>query len=396
MSNEIRSLLIQQQKAFKEFRGANDARLDLLEESGGVDVLTQEEIEKSTKGLAGLREQVREIEKIMGRAGGTGALGGSDMETSKGFDKYLRSGDASDLEQKSLNVGTDANGGYAVPAQLDANLRNYMFDANVMRQICEVVQATTGDYKIAVNTGGLAAGWVGETAARPETDTPTLAEVTPPTGELYANPAASQWMIDDAGFDLEGWLTREVQGKFASLEGSSFIDGNGTNKPKGVLDYPSATTDDDTRAFGTLKHTVAAGATAITADELINLTYDLRGVYRAGAVFLMNSKTSGYLMTLKSSDGVYLWQQSLQAGQPSQFAGFRVYVDEAMPDIGASATPVLCGNFRMGYRIIDRSPLRVLRDPYTQKPFVHFYSTKRVSGCLVDSNAIRILQNPAS
>lgn len=389
MDIQTKNLIEKQNKAFHRFKVANDERLDQLDAKGNTDPLLEEKVDKANAEIARLGKHLEEVYKKLNRPGGTG----DDFSApSKGFDRYLRTGDTSELGRKSFSVGTDADGGYAVPEQLDANLRNFMFDANVMRQICTVIQAESSNYKVAVNTGGLTAGWVGEKTARPETDTPTIAEVTPPTGELYANPAATKWMIEDAGFNLESWLMTEVQNKFASMEGDAFINGDGTNQPKGVLDYPSAATDDDVRAFGTLKHTVTAGATAITLDEIIDFTYDLRGVYRAQAVFLMNSATAGYLRKLKDSNGLYLWQPSLTAGQPPMLAGFPVKIDENVQAIATGSVSVLFGNFSQGYSIVDRSPLQVLRDPFTNKPFTHFYSTKRVSGMLVDSNAIRLLQ----
>lgn len=181
------------------------------------------------------------------------------------------------------------------------------------------------------------------------------------------------------------------------MEGGAFITGDGNNKPKGVLAHLSSTEVDGTRAFGTLKHTLAAAAAAITADELIDLSYDLRGVYRVGATWLMNSKTAAFIRKLKdTTTGMYLWQQALTGGQPSMLSGYPVEVDENMPDIAAGSVPIMFGNFRQGYRIVDRTPLRIQRDPYTNKPFVHFYSTKRVSGMVVDSCAIRLLKMAAA
>ena len=218
-----------------------------------------------------------------------------DTVTSKAFEKYLRFGDFSELKSKAMSVGSDSDGGYAVPEQLDSNLENFLYAANVMRRLASVVKATTSDYKIAVNTGGLAAGWVGETDSRPNTATPQIEEITPPTGELYANPAASGWMIDDAGFNLESWLMTEIQNKFSSMEGGAFISGSGVKQPKGILRYSSTTAEDDTRPFGTLKHLEAASATSFTADEIITFFYDLASVYRGQSAFVANSKTVAFL-----------------------------------------------------------------------------------------------------
>jgi len=389
--NELQSLIEEQSKAFHQFKNANNQRLSALEESGHSDPVLDQKVNKANEDVGRIIKMIEKLEVRMNRPGtGGSVLDSMDPGPSvKAMDNFMRSGDIS--EMKSMSIGTDADGGYAIPTELDANLKNYMFDANVIRQIATVKNIGSAKYSKAVNTGGLSAGWVGETAARPETVTPTIAEVAPPTGELYANPAATQWMLDDADFDLANWLITEIKGKFASMEGTAFISGNGTNQPKGVLDYTSATTEDDVRAFGTLKHTVTAGATAIAGDELINLSYDLRSVYRRGAVWLMNSKTAAYIRKLKDSNGLYLWQPNFQSGQPAELAGYRCLIDESMPDMATGDVSVMFGNFTMGYEILDRNT-NMLRDPYTNKPYTLFYTTKRVSGMVVDSNAIRLLQ----
>ena len=315
---------------------------------------------------------------------------------SKIFTKFLRSGDTSRMELRAMSAGTGSSGGYLVPEQLDNQLNNYLQDANAMRQIASLKQVHTSNYTKVFNRGGLGAAWVGETAARPDTGTPTLEEITPPTGELYCNAPITQWLLDDAGFDIEGWLMGEIENKFVSLEGDAFINGDGTNKPLGLLQYPTATTGDDVRAFGTLKSSTVVADDAITMDELLDLTLDLRSVYRNGAVWLMNSSTAGFVRKLKDSTGQYLWQNNLQAGVPPLLNGYPVYIDESMPDIAASAVPVAFGNFKLGYEIVDRTPLGILRDPYTNKPYVNFYCAKRVSGMVVDSNAIRLLQMASS
>ena len=292
-----------------------------------------------------------------------------------------------------MNTITGSEGGFTVPEQLDAQLNKYLHDSTPMRQLARVVQSYTADYKIAVNAGGLAAGWVGEMDARPETDTPDIVQVAAPTAELYAFPMITQQLIDDAGFDIEGWLMGEIQGKFSALEGGAFITGNANKQPSGILNYPTSTDADSVRPFGTIKHTVTAGSTTIVPDELIDLTTDLRGPYRAGAVWLMNSTTAGHIRKLKNANTAeYVWQPALSAGQPPMLAGYRVVIDESMPDIAAGAYPVAFGDFGLAYTIVDRSPLRLLRDAFTAKPNVGFYATKRVSGMVTDSCAFRLLK----
>jgi HK97 family phage major capsid protein len=386
--SELQSLIEKQSKAFYQFKSANDARLSALENDGHVDPVLEGKVEKANEDIAFLQKQLIELEAKGNRPS---LMVSSDLDgpSVKSMVNFMRTGDAA--EMKSMSIGTDADGGYAVPTQLDNNLRNYLHDASAMRQISTVKNIGSAKYSKAVNTGGLAAGWVGETDARPGTTTPTIAEVTPPVGELYANPAATAWMLEDVNFDLANWLMEEVKGKFASMEGAAFISGDGTNKPRGILNYPSATTGDEVRAFGTLKHILTTGATSLTADEIINISYDLRSAYRRGSVWVMNSKTAAYIRKLKDSNGSYLWQANFQNGQPAELAGYKCFIDESMPDIATGNVAVMFGNFTLGYEILDRSTM-LLRDPYTNKPYCLFYTTKRVSGMVVDSNAIRLLQ----
>ncbi|EKD36580.1 MAG: hypothetical protein ACD_75C01456G0006 [uncultured bacterium] len=392
--HELKSLLEMQNKAFTDFRTKNDARLSALESKGTVDPILEEMVSKASKGVSQISARIAEIEKKMNRPGGNSTMNIKNTEQQKSFENFLRTGVKDEnFSTKSMSIGTGSEGGYAVPSDLDSNLSSFLYDACVMRQLATVVTSFSADYKVAVNIGGLASGWVGEKDGRPETGSPEIALTSAPTGELYANPAATQWMIDDAGFNLTDWLMGEIEAKFASMEGGAFVSGDGNNKPKGFLAYPSSTDADDTRAFGTLRHKVAASATVIDPDELIDLTANLRGVYRKGAVWMMNSTTAAVIRKLKdTTTGQYMWQTGLQSGQPAQLLGYPLHLDEAMPDIATGKVPITFGNFKLGYRIIDRTPLNVLRDSYTNKPYVHFYSTKRVSGMLIDSNAIRLLK----
>jgi HK97 family phage major capsid protein len=215
-------------------------------------------------------------------------------------------------------------------------------------------------------------------------------------GELYANPAASQSMLDDAAFDVEAWLGEEIGREFGVAEGVAFVSGTGVNQPKGFLTYATAATADSARAFGTLQHvaTGVSGAFAATApeDALIDLVHALRPVYRQGAVFVMNSKTLARVRKMKDADGTFLWRPGLEAGQPATLLGYPVIEAEAMPDIAASSLSIAFGNFASGYVIAERAETRILRDPYSRKPFVHFYATKRVGGAVSNSEAIKLLK----
>jgi len=312
----------------------------------------------------------------------------------KGFvDGYLRRG--RDTELKSISGVVAADGGYAVPREIDAMISARLKNISPIRSIAQVVQTGTAGYRKLITTGGAASGWVSETGGRIETATPSFAEIAPPSGELYANPAASQFMLDDAAFDVQSWLADEIAMEFARAEGAAFISGSGTNQPKGFLGAPTAATADGVRAFGTLQFVVSGNASGFdTAPEfkLIDLVHSLKGGHRQGASWVMNSKTLAVVRKLKAADGSFLWQPGLMEGQPNRLLGYPVVEAEDMPDVAASAFPIAFGNFRAGYLIAERSATSILRDPFTNKPFVHFYATKRIGGQVLDSDAIKLLK----
>jgi HK97 family phage major capsid protein len=393
--HEITDLVERQSKALDGYMRNTDIRLKALEAKGWVDPLVEVKIDKANQEIGEISQQLIAIEKKIGRPRGVGSMEFHDHSQRKSFSKFLKSGVIDEnFSTKAFSSEFGQEGGYAVPEELDASLQNYLHSASAMRQLATVVSSYSADYKVAVNTGGLAAGWVGEKDGRSETGTPEIAQISAPSGELYANPAATQWMLDDAGFDIEAWLMREIEGKFAAMEGEAFISGTGDKQPKGFLSYESSAEADAVRDFSKLKHKETAGS-SITIEELIDLTIDLRGPYRRNGSWLMNSATAGLIRKVVDDVGQYVWQPSLIAGQPTMLNGFPVYFDESMPDVASGSVPIAFGDFKAGYRIVDRTPLRVLRDNLTNKPYVHFYSTKRISGMIVDSCAIRLLKMKA-
>jgi HK97 family phage major capsid protein len=348
--------------------------------------------------IAALQSDVVEVKARVDRiavAAQRPALSGTPVSPEvKGFvDGYLRRG--STLELKSLTGSIPADGGYAVPHEIDALIARELTEISPIRAIAQVVQTGTAGYRKLVTTGGFASGWVSETAARPETGTPDFQEIAPPTGELYANPAASQAMLDDASFDIESWLASEVAMEFARAEGAAFVSGNGINRPKGFLDAPKSEDFDGERPFGTLQYIGTGNATGFGSEPdatLIDLVHTLKAGHRQGASWVMNSTTLATVRKLKTSDGAFLWQPGLVDGQPDRLLGYPVVEAEDMPDIAANAFPIAFGNFRHGYLIAERTATQILRDPYMNKPFVHFYATKRVGGQVLDSAAIKLLK----
>ena len=298
-------------------------------------------------------------------------------------------------EIKSISGTSPGDGGYAVPRQIDAMIARELTDISPIRSLAQVVQTGTAGYRKLVSTGGTASGWASEIGERDETDTPTFAEIAPPTGDLYANPAASQAMLDDAGFDLETWLAGEIAMEFARAEGAAFVNGTGTNQPRGFLNAPTSTLGDSARAFGTVQYVGTGSATGLGADpeeKLIDLVHTMKAGHRQGATFVMNSTTLAEVRKLRTVDGAFLWQPGLIEGQPDRLLGYPVIEAEDMPDIAADKYPIAFGNFRHGYLIAERSATQVLRDPFSNKPFVHFYATKRIGGQVLDSAAIKLLR----
>jgi HK97 family phage major capsid protein len=310
--------------------------------------------------------------------------------------RYLRKGELVAGETKAASIGVGPKGGVAVPVIIDEVIDRVMRAQSPLRSVAQVVEIGSANYRKLITTTGVVSGWVSETAARPETETPDFAEIAPPMGELYANPAASQAMLDDAVFDVEAWLGEEIGREFARAEGVAFISGDGINKPRGFLAAPNSAADDNTRPFGTLQF-VTSGAAGNFAgsnpqDRLIDLVHALAAPYRQGAVFVMNSATLARVRKMKDLDGAFLWQPALAADQPATLLGYPVIEAAAMPDIATDSLSIAFGNFQAGYLIAQRRETVVLRDPFSNKPFVHFYATKRVGGTVVDSRAIKLMK----
>ena len=373
----------------------SDPAADPLEAS--FDIVARQD--RAESAIATLRSDVDEVKARVdriGRAAVRPALAGGESESPevKGFvDGYLRRG--REAEVKSLSGAVPSDGGYAVPRQIDAAIARELTAISPIRAIAQVVQTGSAGYRKLVTTGGTASGWVSETAARPETDTPSFAEIAPPTGELYANPAASQAMLDDAGFDLEAWLAAEVAMEFARAEGAAFVNGTGFDQPEGFLNAPATAAVDGVRPFGTLQYIGSGDAAGLGSEpevRLIDLVHTLQAGHRQGASFVMNSATLASVRKLRTLDGGFLWQPGMVEGQPDRLLGYPVVEAEDMPDVAAGACPIAFGNFRHGYLIAERSATQILRDPFTNKPFVHFYATRRVGGQVLDGAAIKLLK----
>ncbi|MEM8786760.1 MAG: phage major capsid protein [Pseudomonadota bacterium] len=325
------------------------------------------------------------------------AAADQDAPHKKAFAAYLRSGDDDglrhlDTEEKALNTAGD--GGFLVDPQTADTIQGVLRDASSVRAIANVVTVEATAYDVLVDHTDIGSGWASETAAQTETGTPQVDRISIPLHELSALPKASQRLLDDSAFDVEGWLATRIADKFARAEGGAFISGDGVDKPTGFLSY--AAVDNGAWAWGSLGYvpTGAVGDFSATdpADAIVDLVYSLGARYRANATFVMNSKTAGAVRKMKDADGRFLWTDGLAAGEPARLMGYRVLIAEDMPDIADDATAIAFGDFGAGYTVAERPDLRILRDPFSAKPHVLFYATKRVGGDVSDFAAIKLLK----
>ncbi|MCB2129012.1 MAG: phage major capsid protein [Rhodobacteraceae bacterium] len=322
-----------------------------------------------------------------------------DAPHKKAFAAYLRSGDDDGLrglalEGKALNTQVNAEGGFLVDPETSDRIRGVLRATSSLRGIANVVSVEATSFDVLVDHTDLGSGWATETGTLSETGTPQIDRISIPLHELAAMPKASQRLLDDSAFDVEGWLAERIADKFSRAEAQAFISGDGIDKPTGFLTH--ATVDNGSWAWGSLGYvpTGAAGDFAATnaSDAIIDLVYALNAEYRANASFVMNSKTAGAVRKMKDADGRFLWSDGLAAGEPARLMGYPVLIAEDMPDIGADTYAIAFGDFHSGYTVAERPDMRVLRDPFSAKPHVLFYASKRVGGDVSDFAAIKLLK----
>jgi HK97 family phage major capsid protein len=296
-----------------------------------------------------------------------------------------------------MSVGSNLDGGYTVPLEIEKEVGERLTAISPIRQIAGQRTISANVYKKPFMTSGPAVGWVGETGARTQTDSPVLDQLSFPAMELYAMPAATATLLEDTAVNLDQWLAAEVDQAFAVQEGTAFVTGDGSNKPKGFLSY--TTIANASWVWGDIGY-IATGAAAFPAsnpsDVLVDLIYALKAGYRQNAVFVMNRKTQAAVRKFKDGQGNYLWQPPAVAGGPASLMTFPIIEAEDMPDIAANSLSVAFGDFRRGYLVVDRQGVTVLRDPFTAKPYVLFYTTKRVGGGVQDFDAIKLVKFAAS
>ena len=313
----------------------------------------------------------------------------------KAFDAYLRSGDDDalrglDLEGKAMSSAVAGDGGYLVDPQTAERVKSVLHATASIRSIASVVNVEATSFDVLVDHTDIGAGWATEAGPASETGTPQIDRISIPLHELSAMPKASQRLLDDSAFDIEGWLAGRIADKFARAEAAAFINGDGIDKPKGVLAHPKV--DNDVWAWGNIGYVPTGIAGDLDPDHIVDLVYALGAQYRGNASFVMNSKTAGVVRKLKDNDGRFLWSDGLAAGEPARLMGYPVVIAEDMPDGDTDAFAIAFGDFEAGYTVAERPDLRVLRDPFSAKPHVLFYATKRVGGDVSDFAAIKLLK----
>ncbi|MBI1261396.1 MAG: phage major capsid protein [Rhizobiales bacterium] len=400
-ATEVREAMDEFLSAFDAFKAANDERLDQIERKMGADVVTEDKVERINRALDRQMKTVDELALAMARPEIGGEmptrLDPARREHKRAFDLYVRKGDAPDLralEAKALSAQSDPDGGYLVPSETERLIDRIVSEASPIRAIAGVRQIGAASYKKPFTTSGPQSGWVGESETRTETEAPKLSELEFPAMELYAMPAATSTMLDDAAVNIDQWLAEEVQTVFAEQEGAAFVNGDGVKKPRGFLSYDAVANAD--WSWGKLGYLVTGNAGAFpvsnAADTLIDMIYAVKAGYRANGRFVMNRSTQSAIRKFKDTDGNYLWQPGLSAGAAPTLLNYPVTEAEDMPSIGTDAMALAFGDFRRGYLIVDRLGVRVLRDPYSAKPYVLFYTTKRVGGGVQNFEAIKLLK----
>lgn len=366
-----------------------------------LNTLLTNDVRETREHIRNLETAMNSIQSQVGGAGGIGVISAAiEPDYTRAFNSYFRRGDSEDalktanasgeraMVQNAMSVGTNTDGGYLAPVEWDRKLQERQRANSPMRRLATVQTTTVGAYTTLWNLNDWGSGWVGETAARPQTTAASLAQITFAAGEIYAMPAATQRLLDDSLINVETWLAESVEREFNRQEGVAFLSGDGVNKPAGLLTYVTGGANAATHPGGV----VTVVPAAINFDTLTDFMYGLAAPYRQNATWLMSSLTAAFLAKIKDADGRPIWRESLIVGQPATLMGRPVEIDEGMQPPAAGNLAIAFGDFKAGYLINDRIGSRILRDPYTNKPFVNFYVTKRVGAGLLDPFAIRLLR----
>jgi HK97 family phage major capsid protein len=397
---------------FPEIKSA----IDKMGEAQDVFVKSQRErLDGFQKGIDGLTDRIEGIEAKANTPGRTGDPGETkeSREHIALFKSWLRAPknpetnrklSEFEMNRKAASIATPASGGYAVPEEISSDIAQMQLKYSPVRNLVRISRASTSDMKRLVDLTGAEGGWRSESGSVSETNTPVLREIAPTGGELYAYPKTSNWLLEDALFDVRAWLTESASKRFAQLEGQAVLSGDGSSKPTGMLHTSPVTTADQAsplRAAAAYQYLACVSTSSppvaeILPDKLIDVVYSLNSAYRTGAAWAMNSTTAGSVRKLKDSQGRYLWTDSLVAGQPAQLLGYPVAAWEDMDDVGTNKLPIAFGNFSEGYELIDRSDLRITVDEVTTPGQTKFYMRKRVYGHVRNNDAVKFLKTTLS
>lgn len=400
-ANDGTKILAELQKTFETFKSEHEAELKALKK----DVVQTEKVDKINAEISTLTKALADIDQTIAAlklGGSSTAPDPTNGEHAKAFNRYFRKGDAGNLGElqvkASLTTQSDPDGGYLVPTETEKTIDRIMGVTSTLRQLATILPIGTSEYKKLVNMGVAGSGWVGEEEARPQTGTPTLRELIFTVMELYANPATTRNMLDDGIIDIGAWLADEVNITFAEQEGAAFVTGNGVKRPRGILAYPTVANASYSWgnvgfvATGSAADFVAPSSTVSPADALLDLLYSLKQGYRNNASYLSTDATMAKIRKFKDGQGNYIWAAPTANEKVPTIFGKPAYTDDNMNEIGTNTFPVAVGDFKRAYLIVDRQGVRVLRDELTNKPYVHFYTTKRVGGGISNFEAIKLLK----
>ena len=426
MSEEIKSLIEQQGKAFYAFKQTHEelkkndvvtaGKLERIEKSLDAAVEAKNAIEAKLAAEVKEREELElrlskvgnsekndaialELKDFNNYIAGKGAFSEAEYTDYKSaFGVFLRK-NASLLtgdQLKAMSVGSDADGGYLVPPDTSGRIVKKIYETSPMRQIASVTTISTDSLEGIEDLGEGSAGWVGETQSRADTDTPQIGKWKIEAFEIYSQPKVTQKLLDDASVNVEAWLAEKTGDKIARVENAAFITGNGMGKPRGLTSYATVADTGSGVAWGSIGHVASgvAGAfpTSNPADKLFDLVGALKDAYLPGARFLTRRSLVTAIRKFKDGTGNYLWQPSLVAGQPETILGYPLVRYEDIPALADGSLSMWFGNFQQAYQIIDRIGIRILRDPYTDKPYVKFYTTKRTGGGVVNFEAVKAMK----
>jgi HK97 family phage major capsid protein len=396
-ASDPKKLLADLTKAFEDFKETNEANI-----KAKADVVAEEKAARINAAMGDLQKKVddfavnaqKAVDEVNAKlaaaqigAGPIGDLPPTSPEKMAAYKAWMRTGNVS----AAMDKGTDGNGGYLAPIEWDRTITMKLKQVSPIRANSRVQQISVAGFKKLFSDRNIGSGWVGETASRPATTTPGIGSLDFTPGELYANPAISQQLLDDAAVNLETWLADEVDVEFARQEGIAFLSGNGTNKPYGILTYVTGGANAARHPYGAIQTVNSGAAAGLTGDGMIDMMYSLPSQFAVNAKLYMNRLSLGSARKLKDGQGNYLWQPSYQAGEPQTLGGAPIVEVPDMPVVGAGNIAALYGDMAATYLVVDRIGISVLRDPFTDKPYVHFYTVKRVGGGVYNPEPMRAL-----